>query len=64
MWYLHCNDHVKGITATATQYGNYSPTIKNLENYDDTTGKATLIVKTGYNQETVISTTDGGQTWA
>jgi len=64
MWYLHCNDHVMGITATTTEYGTNSSTIKVLENYNDTSGHATLITKTGYNQETVISTTDGGSTWA
>ena len=64
MRYLHCNDHVIGITATTTQYGTSAYTVKALENYDGVSGHATLIIKTGYNQETAISTTDGGQTWA
>ena len=61
---LHCGDHVVGISASTTQYGISSYTVKTLENYDGASGYATLIVKTGYNTETAVSTTDGGTTWA
>ena len=53
-----------GISASSTQYGVSSTTVKTLENYDGLGGYATLIVKTGYNTETAVSTTDGGTTWA
>ena len=64
MRYLHCGDHVQAVRATTTEYGVNTETIKTMENYDGTSGYATLITKTGYNTETAVSTTDGGQTWA
>ena len=64
MMYLHCGDHVQRVRATTAEYGANTHTIKMLENYDGNSGNATLITKTGYNTETVVSTTDGGTTWA
>ena len=64
MLYLHCGDHVQSVQADTAQYGSIARTVRTLENYDGTSGHATLITKTGYGQETAISTTDGGATWA
>ena len=61
---LEVKDVVSSITITSTEVGVNSPSIKTLENYDGNTSHATLIVKTGYNTETIISTTDGGTTWS
>ena len=62
MWYLHCSDHVHDISADTAQYGVSTLTVKVLENYNGMNGHATLITKTGYQQESAIITTDG-QTW-
>lgn len=63
MRYLRCGDKVANISIGQSQYGNNSLVVKILESYDKTSAYATLITKTGYGQETVITTTDGGQTW-
>ena len=66
---LEAGDFVQGLEVPAAQIsqsGRYR-----LENYTNTGsaaissgGSATLIHKTGYGQETAVSTTDGGATWA
>ena len=61
--HLRVDGRVMGVTVPSTMADSSHP--KDMVNYDIGYGmRATWIVHTGYNTETVVSTTDGGTTWA
>ena len=60
--YINVVGFCNGVEVGATLVLDGNP--YDLISYYHIDGHATLIKKTGYNQETAVSTTDGGATWA